>query len=197
VAPFWISTDSTRVVLDYAALLSLLRSFAHGLDNVSEKGTRFEAYVRRVVGEIPGATPLWFSKKLRHPDGTSREIDASFLKGEALFICELKCVGLSWAFSEGTREALDFRRGKCEDGLRQVDSKASWLAEHTSGLNYELPQGTTAIVPLLVSPFVEYIWSREPNLWLSDEVPRICTPGELRKVTPETLGGKPFVVRVV
>lgn len=195
--PLLVPSGGERVLLDYAALAPILHSFAHGLENVGEKGALFEEYLERVVGALPNVTPLWFSQKLHAGDGSSREIDASFTKGEVLFLCELKCINMSWSFVEGTQDALNFRRGKCEQGLKEADDKAQWLAKHPFGNNYLVPEEVSVIVPLLVSPFVEYVWSRNPTLWLSHELPRICTPAELAEVDPDTAVARPFARKVL
>lgn len=194
--PLLIPAGGGRVLVDYAALAPILHSFAHGLENVSDKGARFEEYVKRVVNELPGATPLWFSRRLHAADGSSREVDASFIKGRVLFLCELKCITKSWAFVEGTQDALEFRKGKCEKGLQEADDKARWLSLHLAEGDFSLPQEVSVIVPLLVSPFVEYVWSRDPMLWLTDDLPRICAPRELEDLDPDAAASRPFAVKV-
>lgn len=37
-------------------------------------------------------------------------------------------------------------------------------------------------MPFLVTPFVENIWTKDTNMWLSERVPRICTYYEIEKI---------------
>jgi len=64
-----------------------------------------------------------------------------------------------------------------------------------------VPQGTDIIIPIVVSPFVEYIWSADKTLWLTKEIPRICTPEELASITDKDILSeiinKPFVKYIV
>jgi hypothetical protein len=33
-----------------------------------------------------------------------------------------------------------------------------------------------------ITPFAEFIWTKNPNLWIRDRVPRVSTPAELREL---------------
>jgi hypothetical protein len=60
----------------------------------------------------------------------------------------------------------------------EVDDKAHWLTAHPRGRNYDLGK-YQGIIPLGVSPFVEYIPSLNARYWLKDGLPRVLTPNEL------------------
>jgi hypothetical protein len=66
--------------------------------------------------------------------------------------------------------------------LVEVDDKANWLMSRRKGTNYEIPESIKIIIPIVVSPFVEYIWSTNEDLWLTKEIPRICTLKELKEL---------------
>jgi hypothetical protein len=52
--------------------------------------------------------------------------------------------------------------------------------EHPKGTNYDIT-GFSDILPIVVTPFVEYIPSLKSYYWLSKELPRVMTPAELKK----------------
>jgi len=52
---------------------------------------------------------------------------------------------------------LEFRREKFENALREIDDKADWLKKDREGLNYKIPKSIDLIIPIVISPFVEYI----------------------------------------
>lgn len=77
-----------------------------------------------------------------------------------------------------------YRNDKIDATLREVDSKAKWLARNPKGTNYDISRfGST--LPVAVTPFAEYIPSEARFYWLEEGVPRVLTPEELR----DLLGG--------
>lgn len=185
-------------IIDYSAILPILMTKMHFL-NVKEetKGHLFEDVVIERLTEKK--FNLWqCKKKLEHSDGTSKEIDISFIYKGFLFIGELKTHKMSLSFIKGDTQSLEFRKAKLKDALSQVDEKAKWLCTHTTGTNYNIPRDIKAIVPFVVTPFTEYIWSRSDDLWLTESIPRICTPSECEifcndKVI-KSLATKPFTI---
>ena len=165
-------------IIDYAAILPILMTKMHFLSVKEEtKGHLFEDVV--IERLIKKEFNLWeCKKKLEHNDGTSKEIDISFIYRGFLFIGELKSNKMSLSYARGDTKSLQFRKAKMIDALSQVDNKVKWLSLHVSGTNYCIPKEIKAIVPFVVTPFNEYIWSRNDNLWLTDSIPRICTPSE-------------------
>ena len=129
---------------------------------------------------------LWYN--YRGQVRTAKEIDISFGVGSMLFICELKCIARSWAYERGETEALKYRQGKLENALNECEGKVEWLVQHPIGQNYAVPHEITHVIPVVISPFVEYIWSRSSRYWLTTAIPRVCTPDELVSVKEENLG---------
>jgi hypothetical protein len=61
-----------------------------------------------------------------------------------------------------------------------VEEKARWLAERPIGKNYNVT-GFRRILPIAVTPFVEFIPGTESWFWLTQELPRVLTPWELQE----------------
>lgn len=108
----------------------------------------------------------------------SRQIDEAFDLNELLLITECRAVGRSFGIERGDPNALAFRRMKIDRALHDIDEKAQWLANHVLGKNYDVRKYRW-ILPIAITPFVEFIDSLEPRYWLSSDLPRVLTPSEL------------------
>ena len=92
---------------------------------------------------------------------------------------ECKAVGKSIGFDRGNPDAMRFRQDLIDGALSEADDKASWLSDHPIGINYDI-SSFKDILPIAVTPFVEYIPSTSTWYWLTDSLPRVLTPKELR-----------------
>ncbi|MGA7678006.1 MAG: hypothetical protein WCA51_06505 [Dehalococcoidia bacterium] len=185
--PLIIETWPGNYLVDYAAILSILFSaVSFEFAELGGKGLIFEDYVIEKLTN--NGFKLWEHQKiLKARDGTQKEIDISFLLGTAMFICECRSISMSRAYERGEKDALKFRRAKFESALKDCDTLAGWLSRHRLGTNFEVPQDISIIIPIAVSPFVEYIWSADEALWLTREIPRVCTPDELASITDRAI----------
>jgi hypothetical protein len=127
----------------------------------------------------------------RSKDGTRKQIDYAHAVGKHLIICECKAVGMSIGFDRGNPQAVRYRvENVVKRALSEIDEKATWLAENPIGANYDV-RAFDDILPVAVSPFVEFIDSLEKYYWISEEIPRVVTPNELEKLLEqgETIDG--------
>jgi hypothetical protein len=166
-------------LIDYAWQLRFLESslfYGVRVEDQNFKGDALEALVRRDgVSVLPKGA-------CRAEDGTSRQIDAAFERGDVLIIVECKAIGRSLGYSHGDGRAQKYRMVKLLEGLGQVDDKARWLAVRPSGRNYEIPEHIRWICPVVVTPFTEFIPTLNERLWLRvGDLPRILKPSELRE----------------
>jgi hypothetical protein len=199
--PLIIETWPGNYLVDYSALLSILFSaLSFERAEWGGKGPIFEDYmIEKLTSK---GFKLWERQKtLKAHDGTQKEIDISFLLGTAIFVCECRSISMSRAYERGEKDALKFRRAKFESALNDCDKLAGWLSRHRLGTNFEVPQDIDVIIPIAVSPFVEYIWSADETLWLTREIPRVCTPNELGSITDRGILSeivkKPFVRYII
>ncbi len=198
--PMLISDRKGHYTVDLLAIPDVLSSMTSEFrEQVQGKGPIFERYVKELV-ELTSSGILWkCSSRLTAADDSQIELDVSLVFKDILVICECKSISRSLAFEEGRSEALDFRKRKFEQAIQEVDIKANWLAIHPQGKNYALPPDVTSIIPVVVSPFVEYVWSRQSDLWLSEETPRICTPlevAQINRVGLESARHRPFAKNI-
>jgi hypothetical protein len=172
-----------RFFLDYAWLYETFYTMFYGitLTNENFKGDALEEAVRR-----EGA-PLTH-KRLKAVDGQQRQIDAAFAVGGTLVIAECRAFGRSLAVDRGDPKAIRYRTTRVDAALSAVDEKARWLRERPIGRNYDISR-FDRIVPMAVTPFVEFIPSLDRWYWLAPELPRVLTPAELAEALDEgTLG---------
>jgi hypothetical protein len=112
------------------------------------------------------------------PKGESKQIDAAFCYQDCLLIAECKAFARSFGIDRGDPESLRFRLRKLNQALSEADKKARWLAATPIGTNYDVSR-YRAIIPIVVTPFCEYIPSLDSWYWLTPEIPRVLSPPEL------------------
>ncbi|MFH2145153.1 MAG: SEC-C metal-binding domain-containing protein [Candidatus Omnitrophota bacterium] len=188
----FIPTRKGCFLMDYSAIPQILFTIMHPLkEDAGEKGAIFEKYVANVL--IKQEQALWAeTKKLSALDGSKKEIDIAIIKNKCLFLCELKSTNRSFAFEKGTKGALNYRKNEQIKALKQVQDKTDWLASRRKGKNYFIPDEVNIIIPLVLTPFVEYIWSLDEYLWLTNKIPRILTLEEFKKILLNPLENKIF-----
>lgn len=173
------------LVVDYYAIINILEHKTHKTEqDKSTKGHDFEKIVKERL-EKKGFFLWECAKKLKNKDGSSKEIDISFIYKGYLFIGELKCHNRPLNFDIGNRKYLERRQEKFERALNQVNEKAKWLKGYYNASNYTIPKEVHSVVPFVISPFVEYIWDMTEELWLTYEIPRICSVKECEHLCSE------------
>jgi hypothetical protein len=161
------------VFIDYAWIDSILYNLFFGVQLGEQhfKGQILEQLVHGGKSALP-------TGPCNSLNDESRQIDAAFDLGELLVITECRAVGRSFGIERGDPKALAFRRAKIDQALHDIDEKAHWLASHVLGKNYDVRR-YRRILPIAITPFVEFIDSLDPRYWLSSELPRVLSPHEL------------------
>ena len=114
--------------------------------------------------------------------GEECQIDYAVALGSHLVIAECKVRGQSIGFDRGDPQAIKHRTDNVvELSLSQVDGKANWLASHPIGRNYNIST-YDYILPIAVSPFVEFIPSQDIRYWITKDIPRVLRPEEFEKL---------------
>ena len=183
--------DGDKVIFDYSAIGEVLSELFARVgfipnDPDAIKGTAFETEVIRLA-ETHGFS-TWRTGGITGEDGAKREIDASFIVGATLFLIECK------AFSQNPRIELgDFAalqdRWKTLDSkyLKQARTLKEFIEQRRADRHVAVPAEVTRFEYAVCSPAVEWIPNRSAELWLTDTIPRICTPAELIEVMASRL----------
>ena len=169
----FLPVQSDRAFIDYAWIFRRLHDLFVGIwiPDQNFKGDALEKYIRKDKSLLP-TTPC------RSNTGEERQIDYAVLCGNHLVIAECKAVSKSIGFERGDPKAIKHRTDKViELGLSEVDDKAKWLVKHPVGNNYNVTE-YNYILPVVISPFVEFIPSKDTRYWLSEDIPRVLTPTE-------------------
>jgi hypothetical protein len=185
--PFNLIADAGDFLLiDYAVLPEMFADmfrqvgFLDG-DSGNIKAANFEAAVA-ARGRCEGLEPWKEDTVLRHQDGSQRQIDVGFVAGEVLYVVECKAYAQNPKIDRGDWGARLTRQDKLIEYLDQARTLAEFIDDERTGRNYQVPAEVARTEHVLCTPGVEFIWSRDRELWLTDRIPRICTPAELTLV---------------
>ncbi len=175
----FLPLETDQVFIDYTWIDRRLYDFFFDIKIPDEnfKGKALERVVQ--FGDSPLPTT-----RLKALDKQEKQIDASFSIGNRLVIVECKAAGKDIGFDRGKPDSIRNRIELVERILYEVDKKAKWLSEYPKGTNYDIRQ-FREILPIAVTPFVEYIPSLDSRYWLKDSLPRVLTPAELKKAVEE------------
>lgn len=124
---------------------------------------------------------------LRSKNWGHRDLDVGVVCGEYLVAVEVK------AFSQGR---LDYVEGHPEElarrwegvvrpALRRIDSLARLVADNPVGENYQVPQYVRWVLPVVCTTLPEWIPTAQTEFWIEEELPRICSLGELKGIFGE------------
>lgn len=171
----FLPLNNKSFFIDYAWIERILYNLFFGVNPVNQnfKGEILEKIVHRNSSALPTGPCCSL-------DGTRRQIDAAFEIEDVLIIVECKAVGKSFGFERGDFEAVAYRNRIIETALQAIDEKGRWLAANHVGKNYNI-QKFKKILPIVVTPFIEYIPSLNLHYWLSEDLPRVMSPRELQK----------------
>lgn len=194
------------VLIDFSAIPDILAGLFEPLAKMRGevgrlKGEDFEQEVASLLqNEVDDANILWRGKLLARSTPQEREVDIGVTKDDTLFIIECKAHALDPSFDKGEPAALDKRGGLNVHALQQADTLAHFLAESPNGKDWEVPPTVHFIASLAVSPFPEYIHERSDRFFLSERIPRVCTPEEavefMRQFRSADHVGKPWLFKV-
>ncbi len=175
----FVPFGADRVFVDYAWIPNLLYELMYGLTIPDQnfKGSLLEHVVRNGRSVLPEG-------ELKALDGSRRQIDAAIRAGRNLVVVECKAVSRSLGVDKGDPRAQEYRVSLIERALREADEKARWLATHRSGSNYDV-SAYDRIIPVVATPFVEFIPSLAPHYWLTPTLPRVLTPDELSQAADQ------------
>lgn len=144
--------------------------------NQGRRGTVFEETFRQALSNRGFEVRYG---RLRSFAGAERELDAGVVVGDVLYAFECVSVERPLDYEIGNIATFRRRRERLDDKVLQALTLADFLRAEPRGTNYDFMH-VTEIVPLVVSPFEEWIWDRSDRLWLRDGTPRILSAREAR-----------------
>lgn len=146
------------------------------------KSHLFEQQITKYIIDHYDKSSLVYSREVvNNCKGQSKEIDCAFTISKILYLIEAKSVNVSFGFDKGDPKSLDYRRNKNVEALSEVKSKALFIKNNRTSLNKSIPKDISFIVPIVVTPYPEYIWVNDDEMFLDEEhqIPRIMTIREI------------------
>jgi hypothetical protein len=201
----YIPVTNKYFLIDYSGFPGLISTIMLPISRVSgatgnKKSAHFEKKTNLEIVKIFGEKAFWIGReKIHNNKEEDREIDASFCVRDFLFILECKSVNVSFGFDKGDVKSLNYRIEKSKEGLSQVEDKALFIAKNKHSLTKPIPKGIKYIVPILITPFPEYIWEKSENLFLDKDLPKMLTLKELQQIKNMDLNkliDRPYIVKV-
>ncbi|HEY7533180.1 MAG TPA: hypothetical protein VH681_10425, partial [Nitrospiraceae bacterium] len=164
-------------IIDTQGIIQLLETLFVGLRHSEQKrGMSFEESVR---AELENNGHKLLQRRFKFPEG-EREVDAVVRIGDTLWLVEAFSMERPLDFEIGKPAVIENRNAAFQEKLEQVASVRTSLEQLPAG---ELPfPWARSIQHCVVSPFVEWICSREPAMWVSREIPRILSIRELTEL---------------
>jgi hypothetical protein len=154
---------------DLSAWLPIFRNLFYGLRNydpASKKGVEFEFTFARLARD-KGLEVVLESKEITLGE-SDREVDVAVRVGSHLFVCECRASERPLNFEIGNPATISNRCRDLQEKLNQVNSLADLFRHYPKGSSYDV-SWAKEITAIVVSPYVEWIWSTRADLWISRE----------------------------
>jgi len=164
-----------RFFIDYAWINWQLYYLFTGINIPDQnfKGDALEYLIRTEQSVLP-------VRGCKLANGGKKQVDAAFRNDNQLIIVECKVFGKSIGFYRGDPQSIRYRNERINKALSDVDEKARWLANNPIGTNFDI-SSFSEIIPVVVTPFVEYIYCLDQRFWLKDGIPRVLSPIEFKR----------------
>lgn len=173
------------------AHLGLFPYFLHALWNEfeltgdigSQKGPAFEQMAFAFL-QSEDLVPVWgpgkpFPFSVGKRVGT--DIDLFMRKGKVGFVISCKSYSNTRETYEGERRAVWLRWTEVQSWIKENDELADAMVKHSTTIG--IPADIKVLVPMVCVPQVEYLWDTSEHYMLSDDLPRVLTPWELKEWT--------------
>lgn len=165
-------------VLDISAIPHLLINLFFGVPEIeNERGRLFEEDFRKLLANE--GFHLLPNRKLRLDSGAERETDVAVRIDGVLILIDCRSIERPLDFEIGRPKTFAERQRRLEKKMEKIVSIKEFVKNNLAGANYDFGWAKK-IISLGVSPFVEWIWTRNASCWLGNGTfPIIMAPREL------------------
>jgi hypothetical protein len=183
-----IPLGSQQTVVDLQGVpMMLVTLFVRVAHDQAHRGAVFEETFRRALTDRGFEVQRG---RLSSVDGASRELDAGVIIGDDLFVFGCVSAERPLDYEIGSPATIARRCERLDSKVTQVLELAEFLEANPRGTNYDFG-GVRRFTPLVVSPFVEWIWARSARLWSPDGTPRILSADEALDLMEQAVGTPP------
>ncbi|MCK4822945.1 hypothetical protein KA005_44705, partial [bacterium] len=148
----------------------------------NRRAIAFENSVNREIENNFGKKRIWVTqKRIVNSNGVSKEIDSSLIIRDVLFIIEAKSKNVSFGFDMGDINSISYRIKEFKSALKQALDKVEFLVNNINDINISMPSSVSYLVPIVISPHSEYIWTKDSSMFLDSglKIPRVITIDDL------------------
>ncbi|MBU4037910.1 MAG: hypothetical protein KKA35_15940, partial [Proteobacteria bacterium] len=175
-----------KILVDCTSLNMILTSFLEGFKSLDgEYANKISESYERIINEkiisIFGKESHFHKGELTNEKGEKKEIDASFIIDDVLFLIECKSLSVSQGSILGEYGAIEFRKKKLLEFLKEIESKARFI-KNSKSLSKQIPEKVKYIVPIVSTSYPEFIWENNEELFIYESIPRFMTIKELDKL---------------
>lgn len=167
-------------VIDTVGIFEFIRRMFTGVhDDGTARGTIFEATVRSSVDKIQASSGIQLGPRKIYKDGQLiDEIDLMVRKHRTVFVCECFSMWMPLNFEIGDPNTIDARTAKIDEKIDQAMETCRFLSKNPTGANYDYSD-VEEFIPIVISPFVEWLPKPNDRYWISKTVPRVMAIDEL------------------
>jgi hypothetical protein len=167
------------LIVDLQGLVTILRSAFFGVRVTGrDKGVLFEeAFRAHAVAHGLDVLP---QRSLKFASKVHREVDAAIRTEDTLFLCECRAMETPLDLEISRPKSVTSRIEDLDAKVSQARSLAALIVADPIGKNFDY-SWARRVVPIVISPFVEWIWASSSDLWIDEKTPRILTPSEAIK----------------
>lgn len=166
------------VVIDVAGLASFLPRLFTGIrDDGQVRGDLFEETVRAAVAVVLPDSWHVGTRLFRQNGEQKHEADVVLVTGDAAYIGECFTMWMPLNFDIGDEATIATRLKRVDEKLDQVKEVCDFLRLNPVGDNYDF-SAVNKFVPIVVSPFVEWLPSTSERYWLAKDRPRVMSIDE-------------------
>lgn len=168
-----------HLITDYTSATQILNSAFFGITFSTKqegKGPIFEDNVRFLLNG--NNFDLLPQRVLDAGKAGRREADALVRRGDMLFALECRAKFRPLDFEIGRPKTISSRQKHLNEKLEQASSLADFVRANPKGRNYDFTWANR-VEHFVVSPYVEWVWSREKEYWYTSSIPRIVSGKEV------------------
>lgn len=155
----------------------LTRIFFGVKDDGEIRGRLFEEAARSLVSSLIGSEYEWGPRKIKKDANVIDEIDLLLRQGEVVFVCECFSMWRPLDYEIGRPSTIDLRVKRIEEKIDQAMDSCEYFRTHPLGQNYDYRE-VSEFVPIVISPFIEWLPSTTKRHWISEKTPRVMSLDE-------------------
>lgn len=166
------------LIIDVVGITTFLQRLFTGIrDDGKVRGQLFEEMVRNTLVDV--LPQDWeVGRRLLRLDGQLKhEVDAMLIDGDRAYVCECFTMWLPLKIDVGDEQAINIRTKRIDEKLDQANAVCEFLRANPVGDNYDFST-IKDLIPVVISPFSEWLPLTSARYWLADNVPRVMSAEE-------------------